>query len=288
MAELPLRFLIDAEYAQFCVQDVEPYDSWMAKHAMDPDLPPGGWSGDAVQIHRIGLEPYSISVGTARDGMVETLITSRSSAPRPEPAAEHIVEADLDAPTGKLSIFSIGDAGHATAVPAGLLRVRISYIPSEPPATGSRSCVRRFAATTLEPGADQPVLRQGRAIGWIEGALSPLCETHPALDVNWLAVAIRVVTGIEALIWLTDIAGQSREQAAETQCWSALARLAAALAETSPTPMPATRASRPVAADDSQSPITMVGPVETVPHVGRAQTAKWALPPPSNQCSGST
>jgi hypothetical protein len=119
-------------YAQFCVQDVDPYDAWMAEHATDPGLPPGGWSGEAVQTHRIGLEPHSISVGTARDDTVETLIAVHASPPTVEPTAEHIVEADLDTPTGKLSTFSIGDAGHTMTVPAGLLRARISYIPSEP------------------------------------------------------------------------------------------------------------------------------------------------------------
>jgi hypothetical protein len=134
VAQSSLRFLIDAEYAQFNVQDVDPYDAWMAEHAMDPGLKPGGWTGEAVQIHRIGLEPFSISVGTARDDIVESLITVHTSEPTPEPEAEHIVEADLDVPTGVLSIFSIGDAGHTMTVPAGPMRVRVSHIPSEPPA----------------------------------------------------------------------------------------------------------------------------------------------------------
>lgn len=96
--------------------------------------------------------------------------------------------------------------------------------------------LRASLRLSLEPGAGQPALRQGRAIGWIEDALDPLRETHPELDVRRLAVAIRAATGIESLVWLTDIAGQSREQAAATQCWSAQAILAAALAETAARP----------------------------------------------------
>jgi hypothetical protein len=45
-----------------------------------------------------------------------------------------------------------------------------------------------------------------------------------------LAMTIRCVTGIEALIWLNDIAGISRDEAAETMCWSARAMPRAALA----------------------------------------------------------
>jgi AcrR family transcriptional regulator len=60
----------------------------------------------------------------------------------------------------------------------------------------------------------KPALRQGRAIAWIEDALAPLRRTHPAVDVHRLAVAIRSATGIESLIWLIDIAGYTRDQAA--------------------------------------------------------------------------
>ncbi|MCT9931841.1 hypothetical protein N5079_16645 [Planotetraspora sp. A-T 1434] len=94
--------------------------------------------------------------------------------------------------------------------------------------------LRTSLRLSLEPGAGQPMLRQGRAIGWIEDALAPLRRTRPGLDVHQLAVAIRSATGIEALIWLTDIAGLSREQAAQTMRWSARAMLCAALAGNQP------------------------------------------------------
>jgi AcrR family transcriptional regulator len=79
-----------------------------------------------------------------------------------------------------------------------------------------------------QPGA-QPVLRQGRAVGWIEHALEPLRQDHPSVDIRRLAVGIRSATGIESLIWLIDIAGYSHEQAAETVRHTARALLAAAL-----------------------------------------------------------
>ncbi|WP_435229287.1 hypothetical protein [Streptomyces sp. Tue6028] len=137
MADASLKFLIDADHGQFYVQDLEPYDAWMAKHATDPDLPPAGWTEEAVHVHRIGVEPHSISVGTARDDMVESQITLHESAPMTEPTAEHIVEADLDASTGQLAVSSPGvlpEDGPSMSVPSGLLRVRVSYVPAEPPA----------------------------------------------------------------------------------------------------------------------------------------------------------
>lgn len=78
---------------------------------------------------------------------------------------------------------------------------------------------------------DRPLLRRGRAVGWIEDALRPLEVSHPAVDRHRLAVAIRSATGIETLIWLLDIAGQSHEQAAVTVRETALALLDAALRE---------------------------------------------------------
>ncbi|MEU2616200.1 helix-turn-helix domain-containing protein [Micromonospora sp. NPDC007271] len=77
--------------------------------------------------------------------------------------------------------------------------------------------------------AARPMLRRGRAIGWVEHALAPLERTHPHLDRHQLAVDIRSATGIESLIWLRDIAGQSRRQAGETVRRTAHALLDAAL-----------------------------------------------------------
>lgn len=77
---------------------------------------------------------------------------------------------------------------------------------------------------------DRPLLRRGSAIAWIEDALAPLRESRPDVDRHRLAVAIRSATGIEALIWLRDIAGQTPEEAAETVRRTARALLDAALA----------------------------------------------------------
>ena len=68
---------------------------------------------------------------------------------------------------------------------------------------------------SLEPGSqpgDHP-LRQGRAVGWIAEALSPLQGVLPEEELMRLVLAIRSATGIEALVWLTDVAELSREEA---------------------------------------------------------------------------
>jgi AcrR family transcriptional regulator len=74
-------------------------------------------------------------------------------------------------------------------------------------------------------------LRKGRAIGWIGEALSPLRGVMSERDLRRLIFAIRSAAGIEALVWLTDIAGLSRKDAVQLMRWSASALLRSALAE---------------------------------------------------------
>ena len=73
-------------------------------------------------------------------------------------------------------------------------------------------------------------LRQGRVIKWLEEALAPLQPQLPRSEVHRLAIAIRSATGIEALSWLTDVAGLSREDATALMRWSAHAMLDATIA----------------------------------------------------------
>jgi AcrR family transcriptional regulator len=75
------------------------------------------------------------------------------------------------------------------------------------------------------------LLRRGRAIAWLEDAFAPLRGKIPESDLRRLVLAIRSAVGIEALVWLTDIARLSREEAAGIMRWSAHALLQSALAE---------------------------------------------------------
>ncbi len=94
--------------------------------------------------------------------------------------------------------------------------------------------LRTMLRLSLEPrseGMDDLPLRRGRAIGWIEDALAPLRTEMPEADLRRLVLAIRSAVGIEALVWLTDIAGLSREEAAELMRWSAQALFRSAVAQ---------------------------------------------------------
>jgi len=92
---------------------------------------------------------------------------------------------------------------------------------------------RTMLRLSLEAGITdraQLPLRQGRAIKWIEEALSPLQPAMSETEVRRVAIAIRSATGIESLVWLTDIAGLTRHDAATLMRWSARALLDAARA----------------------------------------------------------
>jgi AcrR family transcriptional regulator len=80
-------------------------------------------------------------------------------------------------------------------------------------------------------------LRQGRAIGWFEEALAPLGDQLPDDARLQLIRAVRSAVGIEALVWLTDIAGLSRDDAAALMRWSAQALLRGALTDAPPVPV---------------------------------------------------
>jgi AcrR family transcriptional regulator len=92
---------------------------------------------------------------------------------------------------------------------------------------------RTMLRLSLEEGRDTRtlVLRQGRAIGWIEEALEPAREKLGKASFRRLVLAIRASIGVEALVWLTDIARLSRDEAAKNMHWSARALLRSALAE---------------------------------------------------------
>jgi AcrR family transcriptional regulator len=92
----------------------------------------------------------------------------------------------------------------------------------------------RLSLEATETERRQLLLRKGRAIGWIEAALEPLRDDWTAADIHRLALAIRTTEGIEALVWLTDVAGLSRSDAVDVMRWSARALLRTALADGPP------------------------------------------------------
>lgn len=130
---------------------------------------------------------------------------------------------------------------------------RNSLLGANPPrdtATRLAAVVDEFLRITLEsepqlrmalrisldrgPGPVESSLRRGRAIAWIEDALHPLLGRLSKQELRKLALAIRSAAGIEALVWLTDVARLSRAQAVEIMSWSAQALLRFATVDRKP------------------------------------------------------
>ena len=78
-------------------------------------------------------------------------------------------------------------------------------------------------------GSDSLPLRRGRRIGWIEEALSPLRGRMSEGALRRLVLGIGATLGIEAFVWLTDMAGLSREEAVEVMRSNARELLRSAL-----------------------------------------------------------
>jgi AcrR family transcriptional regulator len=79
-------------------------------------------------------------------------------------------------------------------------------------------------------------LRQGRAIAWIAEALDGVRDDFTDEQFRQLVVSIRATVGIEALVWLVDVAGLSRDDAVALTRWSAQALLQRATSIAPPTP----------------------------------------------------
>jgi AcrR family transcriptional regulator len=125
---------------------------------------------------------------------------------------------------------------------------RTSLLPEDPPASVEERLdivvsslakmlieregqYRTMLRLSLDPATPREslVLRQGRAIGWIDDALSPLRKRLSRNELRRLVLSIRSAVGIEAFVWLVDIAGLSRRDAAKTMQWTARAILKGAL-----------------------------------------------------------
>jgi AcrR family transcriptional regulator len=109
------------------------------------------------------------------------------------------------------------------AVVAAFVKIVLEFEPQQ----------RTMLRLSLEPSSQptQLPLRQGRAIGWFEDALAPARDRLSEEAVHRLAISVRSAVGIEALVWLVDVAGLSRGDAADVMLSSARAIVRAALSE---------------------------------------------------------
>ncbi|MEU0572810.1 hypothetical protein ABZ297_46420 [Nonomuraea sp. NPDC005983] len=132
------RFFLFADHFQFYLQDAETYGAAIKIGDVDGDP----WAEEASDTLRIGVETFSIAVATARQDWVLIKLRVHQSPPPPEPLAEadHVVEADLDLPTGQLSVYGCAQepgTEEVIALPPSRYRARISYLSTEvvPPHT---------------------------------------------------------------------------------------------------------------------------------------------------------
>jgi AcrR family transcriptional regulator len=87
----------------------------------------------------------------------------------------------------------------------------------------------RLALEGEPAGSESLPLRRGRRIAWVEDALSPLRGRMPEPELRRLVYGIGATIGIEAFVWLTDMGGLSREEAAEVMRSNARTLLRSAL-----------------------------------------------------------
>ncbi|WP_372668500.1 hypothetical protein [Amycolatopsis kentuckyensis] len=119
-----MHLVVHADQRQFSLRD--------SRSRLDGS----GWTASAVESHRIGSEPGGIAIATARSDLVESSISLVPSAPALNSSAEHVVEADLPVPSGRLVISGPADYPSQEkffSVLPGLYRARVSYVPAGPP-----------------------------------------------------------------------------------------------------------------------------------------------------------
>jgi AcrR family transcriptional regulator len=179
-----------------------------------------------------------------RDALIASAraLVARGETPTVEAAAEA-------AAISRTTAYRYFPNQHALLVAAHPETGAASLLPDDPPddvATRLELVIDAFTRSTVENEAAQRTmlrlsleadaaqraqlpLRQGRGIKWIEEALAPLRQQMSETDVRRLTLAIRSAAGIEALVWLTDVAGLSRHDARELMRWSARALLQSAI-----------------------------------------------------------
>ena len=93
-----------------------------------------------------------------------------------------------------------------------------------------RAVLRLSLAADPSGGPELPMHR-GLRIGWIEDALAPLRGQIAEEELRRLIYGIGATLGIEAFVWLTDIARLSREEALEIMRSNASRLLRSAIAQ---------------------------------------------------------
>lgn len=91
--------------------------------------------------------------------------------------------------------------------------------------------LRAMLRLSLDPKSSQRelLLRKGRRMGWFEDALAPLRKDLGQRELRRLVLAVAAAVGIEGFVWLTDIAGLPKKDAADLLVWTARSIVTAAM-----------------------------------------------------------
>jgi hypothetical protein len=118
------------------VHGFEPYADHFAFVISDAEATEDVFDGDtwvkADEAWRIAVERHCIAVGTARYDHVPVRLALRDTPPAAEPldAFDHVVEADIALPSGKMAVTGATELPHEVEpvrLPAGRYRVRVVY-----------------------------------------------------------------------------------------------------------------------------------------------------------------
>lgn len=97
-----VRLGVVADHYQVCLLDDEAfYHALQVGHPTDAG---NEWAYNPLAFNRIGVDTHLISIGTARDDLVEFVVEICASPPPSHVTAEHIVEADLAVQSGAIHL----------------------------------------------------------------------------------------------------------------------------------------------------------------------------------------
>ena len=198
-----------------------------------------------------GSQPYEATGRTAQKTRTRTALVAAARAiiaSGVTPTVEDAASAASIARTTAYRYFPNQQDLLAAAYPELELKSLLGDNPSDDVEARLNAVVGEYLRTTIDNEAalrtalrlaldpagayrEKLLLRQGRVINWLKDALEPLRGRLSEQAIDRLVYAIRAAAGIEALVWLCDIAGLSREQAKEVMMWSARALLRSAVAD---------------------------------------------------------
>lgn len=167
----------------------------------------------------------------------EAASVSRTTAYRYFPTKRALLVAAHPEVAAKSMLPDDPPSGAAERLDAVVQNFSAMIVDTEPQ---QRTMLRLSLEATAAERAALP-LRQGRAIAWIAEALDGVRSDFTEQQFRQLVLSIRATIGIEALVWLVDVAGLSRDDAVALTRWSAQALLERAVTVAPPVP----RASAP-------------------------------------------